>query len=261
MPVAGFASSAVIDQLTYVLGAIPAEARKKEVAKTKAVYAFEVANSKGKKHYFVVDMKQNGTVTDGATEAEAAKGQPKPDISISLGDEALVKIAENKTTAVAEYMGGRVKIKGNMMLGMKLESLLARFKKLAADLPAAPAAPATAPAQAAAKSEDIAIQGYEASRVLAQIGQVLGADDKKREALFKSTNAVFQIDIDGPQGVKSWVLNLKPATAPAEVVLVGTAAQNKKAAGVTLGLKDADFVSLASGKITGQSAFTSGKLK
>ncbi|KAJ2693921.1 hypothetical protein H4R19_005963, partial [Coemansia spiralis] len=234
-------------------------ARKKEVAKAKAVYAFEVANSKGAKHYFVLDLKRDGAVTNGTSEAEAAKGQPKPDISISLSDDAFIKIADNKTTAATEYMGGRIKIRGNMMLGMKLEPLLSRFKKLAADLPAAAAAaPAAA---AAAEPQGIAVQGYEGSRVLAQIGQVLGKDDAKRQALLKSTNAVFQIDIDGPQGVKSWVLNLKLGTAPADIVLVGTAAQNKKAAGVTLGLKDADFVDLASGKLTGQTAFMGGKIK
>ncbi|KAJ1727065.1 hypothetical protein LPJ61_004782, partial [Coemansia biformis] len=99
MPVEGFASSAIIDQLTSVLASLSAEERKKEVAATRAVYAFEVANSKGKKHYFVVDLKQAGKVTDGTSEAEAAKGQPKPDISISIGDEGFVKISDGKTTA------------------------------------------------------------------------------------------------------------------------------------------------------------------
>ncbi|KAJ2350912.1 hypothetical protein IWW50_000574 [Coemansia erecta] len=267
MPIEGFASSAIIDQLTGVLTALSAEDRKKEVNKTKAVYAFEVSNGKGKKHYFVVDLKQAGKVTDGATEAEAAKGQPKPDINITLDDATFVKISEGKTTAAGEFMSGKVKIKGNMMLGMKLEPLLKRFKKLAESLPAAPAQAATAaaPAQAeepAAKaSQDIAIKGYEGSAVIAQIAQVLGSDDAKRQAVLKGTNAIFQIDLNGPQGIKSWVLNLKPGATASDVVLPGTAAQNKKTPGVVLILKDADFVDLASGKLTGQSAFMGGKLK
>ncbi|KAJ2126134.1 hypothetical protein IW147_000285 [Coemansia sp. RSA 720] len=256
MPIEGFASSAIIDQLTSVLTALSADDRKKEVNKTKAVYAFEVTGTKGKKHYFVVDLKQAGKVTNGTSEAEAAKGQPKPDITITIDDATFVKISEGKTTAAGEFMSGKVKIKGNMMLGMKLEPLLKRFKKLAESLPAAPAAKASG-----AAAQEIALQGYEGSVVIAQIAQVLGADEAKRQSVLKSTNAIFQVDLNGPQGVKSWVLNLKPGASAADVVLPGTAAQNKKAAGVVLALKDADFVDLASGKITGQSAFMGGKLK
>ncbi|KAJ2158589.1 hypothetical protein GGF46_003655 [Coemansia sp. RSA 552] len=261
MSIAGFASSAIIDQLTGVLTALSAEDRKKEVSRTKAVYAFEVANAKGKKHYFVVDLKQAGKVTDGASEAEAAKGQPKPDITITINDETFVKISEGKTTAAGEFMSGKVKIKGNMMLGMKLEPLLKRFKKLAESLPAPATPKGSSSGSSDAAPQDIAVQGYEGSLVIAQIAKTLSADSAKRQALLKSTNAVFQIDLSGAQGTKSWVLNLKPGVAAADVVLPGTAAQNKKTAGVTLILKDGDFVDLASGKLTGQGAFMGGKLK
>ncbi|KAJ2250522.1 hypothetical protein IWW49_004173 [Coemansia sp. RSA 1797] len=261
MPIEGFASSAIIDQLTHVLTSLSADDRKKEVNKTKAVYAFQVTNAKGK-HFFVVDLKQAGKVTDGASEAEAAKGQPKPDITITIDDGTFIKISEGKTTAAGEFMSGKVKIKGNMMLGMKLEPLLKRFKKLAESLPAAPAAKAPVADEASgAAAQEIAVKGYEGSVVIAQIAQVLGADEAKRQSVLKSTNAIFQIDLNGPQGVKSWVLNLKPGASAADVVVPGTAAQNKKTAGVVLALKDADFVDLASGKITGQSAFMGGKLK
>ncbi|KAJ2616557.1 hypothetical protein H4S08_000714 [Coemansia sp. RSA 1365] len=258
MPIEGFASSSIIDQLTGVLTALSPEERKKEVNKTKAVYAFEVTNSKGNKHYFVVDLKQTGKVTDGVSETEAAKGQPKPDISITINDATFVKIFEGKTTAAGEFMSGRVKIKGNMMLGLKLEPLLKRFKKLSEDLPATSTATDSA---TVANTHSIAAEGYNGSLVLAQIAKTLGADDAKRQSILKATNAVFQIDLDGPQGTKSWVLNLKPGASATSTVLPGTAAQNKKTAGVVLILKDADFVDLASGKLTGQGAFMGGKLK
>ncbi|KAJ2658618.1 hypothetical protein IWW48_003940 [Coemansia sp. RSA 1200] len=262
MAIDGFISSAVIDQLSGVLTSLSPEDRKKEVGKVKAVYAFEVVNSQGKKHYFVVDLKQTGKVTDAATEEEAAKGQPKPDISITVNDETLLKIADGKTTAAGEFMSGKVKIKGNMMLGMKLEPLLKRFKKLAESLPPPTSAPAAAEGSGAASSaQDIVVKGYQGSLVIAQILKVFSADKAKREAALMKTNAVFQIDLDGPDGIKSWVLNLKPGASATDVVLPGTAAQNKKTAGVTLILKDADFVDLASGKLNGQSAFMGGKLK
>ncbi|KAJ2241598.1 hypothetical protein GGI13_007273 [Coemansia sp. RSA 455] len=265
MPIADFTSSAIIDQLTHVLSALSAEDRKKEVNKTKAVYAFEVTNAGGKKHYFVVDLKQVGKVTDGATEAEAAQGQPKPDISIAISDETFIKISEGKTTAAGEFMSGKVKIKGNMMLGMKLEPILKRFKSLAETLPPPSPAAAAATTDIASASEaptqEIVVKGYNGSLVLAQILKAFGSDDAKREAILKKTNAIFQIDLNGPEGAKSWVLNLKPGATASDLVLPGTAAQNKKTAGATLILSDADFVDLASGKLTGQSAFMGGKLK
>ncbi|KAJ2557457.1 hypothetical protein EV175_001336 [Coemansia sp. RSA 1933] len=268
MAIDGFVSSAVIDQLSGVLSSLSPEDRKKEVGRVKAAYAFEVTNTQGKKHYFVVDLKQAGKVTDATTEEGAAKGQPKPDISITVNDETFLKIADGKTTAAGEFMSGKVKIKGNMMLGMKLEPLLKRFKKLAENLPSPQAAPKPAPTPAAVSSssagpsaQDIVVKGYQGSLVIAEILKAFGADDAKREAALKKTNAIFQIDLVGPDGTKSWVLNLKPGASAADVVLPGTAAQNKKTAGVTLILKDADFVDLASGKLTGQSAFMGGKLK
>ncbi|KAJ2490690.1 hypothetical protein IWW37_002977 [Coemansia sp. RSA 2050] len=261
MPIADFASSAIIDQLTHVLSALSAEDRKKEVSKTKAVYAFEVANAGGKKHYFVVDLKQAGKVTDGATEAKAAQGQPKPDISIAISDDTFVKISEGKTTAASEFMSGKVKIKGNMMLGMKLEPILKRFKSLAEALPPPLPPVAAAAATPEGPKQEIVVKGYNGSLVIAQILKAFGSDDAKREAALKKTNAIFQIDLNGPEGIKSWVLNLKPGASASDLVMPGTAAQNKKTAGATLILSDADFVDLASGKLTGQSAFMGGKLK
>ncbi|KAJ1937041.1 hypothetical protein GGF37_005368, partial [Kickxella alabastrina] len=222
-----------------------------------------------------------GKVTNAATEADAAKGQPKPDITIVITDDNLVRIIEGKTTAAAEFMSGKVKIKGNMMLGMKLEPTLKRFKKLAENIAAAAPAPAdvtkpvavSAAADAAPSSssdadvtgspsaKDLVVKGYEGSLIIAQILNAFAADAAKREATLKTTNAVFQIDLNGPEGIKSWVLNLKPGTSATDIVLSGTAADNKKTAGVTLILKDSDFVDLASGKLTGQGAFMSGKLK
>ncbi|KAJ2042383.1 hypothetical protein GGH13_009950 [Coemansia sp. S155-1] len=151
-----------------------------------------------------------------------------------------------------------------MMLGMKLEPILKRFKSLAETLPPpSPAAAATTDIASAseAPTQEIVVKGYNGSLVLAQILKAFGSDDAKREAILKKTNAVFQIDLNGPEGAKSWVLNLKPGATASDLVLPGTAAQNKKTAGATLILSDADFVDLASGKLTGQSAFMGGKLK
>ncbi|PIA16154.1 sterol-binding-like protein [Coemansia reversa NRRL 1564] len=124
MPIEGFASSSIIDQLTGVLTALSPEDRKKEVNKTKAVYAFEVTNSKGGKHYFVVDLKQAGKVTDGKTAG----------VVLILKDGDFVDLASGKLTGQGAFMGGKLKSKGNIMLALKLESVLKAVKGAVAKL-------------------------------------------------------------------------------------------------------------------------------
>ncbi|KAI9501250.1 sterol-binding-like protein [Coemansia spiralis] len=121
MAIEGFASSAVIEQLSGVLASLSPEGRKKEVNKTKAVYAFEVSNAKGKKHYFVVDLKQIGKVTDGATEEEAG-------VTLILKDADFVDLASGKLTGQSAFMSGKLKSKGNIMLALRLESVLKATK-------------------------------------------------------------------------------------------------------------------------------------
>ncbi|KAI8325948.1 sterol-binding-like protein [Martensiomyces pterosporus] len=116
MPVQGFNSSAIIDQLTGVLSALSADDRKKEVSKTKAVYAFEVVNAEGKKHYFVVDLKQVG------------KNKKSAGVTLILKDSDFVDLANGKITGQGAFMGGKLKSKGNVMLALKLESVLKAAK-------------------------------------------------------------------------------------------------------------------------------------
>lgn len=75
----------------------------------------------------------------------------------------------------------------------------------------------------------------------------------KNPALAKDVNAIFQFDVSGPQGGK-WVLDL---TKEAAWVTVG---ENPSPA-MTIAVSDADFIQIVSGKLNGQMAFMSGKIK
>jgi putative sterol carrier protein len=82
-----------------------------------------------------------------------------------------------------------------------------------------------------------------------RIAQAIG----KNPALAKEVNAIFQFDVSGPQGGK-WVLDL---TRDSDWVSAG---ENSSPA-MTIAVSDADFLQIVSGKINGQMAFMSGKIK
>ena len=67
-----------------------------------------------------MDLKQSGKVSHGANEAEALKGQPKPDIRINLDDTTFVKLFEGKTNPTTEFMSGKIKIKGEYDVGYEV---------------------------------------------------------------------------------------------------------------------------------------------
>jgi putative sterol carrier protein len=75
----------------------------------------------------------------------------------------------------------------------------------------------------------------------------------KNPALAKDVNAIFQFDVSGPQGGK-WALDL---TKEKDWV-TATEVQNPA---MTITVSDQDFLAIVSGKLNGQMAFMSGKIK
>ncbi len=75
----------------------------------------------------------------------------------------------------------------------------------------------------------------------------------RNPALARDVNAIFQFDISGPQGGK-WALDL---TREKDWVTVGEVASPA----MTITASDQDFLAIVSGKMNGQMAFMSGKIK
>merc|ERR1712014_256894 len=70
---------------------------------------------------FILDLK------NGSREAKAGE-DPKADCTLTLADADLVAMAEGKLDGMQAFMGGKLKIKGNMMLAQKLGPILEQFK-------------------------------------------------------------------------------------------------------------------------------------
>jgi putative sterol carrier protein len=63
------------------------------------------------------------TVADG--KAVVSEGtSPSPDITISMASNDFIDMVEGRLDAVSAFMGGKLKVKGDMMLAMQLQSLL-----------------------------------------------------------------------------------------------------------------------------------------
>ncbi|KAI9348337.1 SCP2 sterol-binding domain-containing protein [Pilaira anomala] len=121
--VAGFQSSEVFATLKQSVDALSPEAKAKLIKQVNGIFEFVIKNAEGKSETFTVDLKKEGEVVKG-------KGKNKADAIININDADFVQLASGKLNGQKAYMSGKLKIKGQMMLAMKLDTV---FKELAGD--------------------------------------------------------------------------------------------------------------------------------
>merc|ERR1712113_1129823 len=86
-----------------------------------AVFQFIISDA-GPEGKFTLDLKNgNGSTSVGEN--------PKADCTITMADADMVAMAEGKLDGMQAFMGGKLKIKGNMMLAQKLQSILEAAKQ------------------------------------------------------------------------------------------------------------------------------------
>jgi len=103
---------------------------------------------------------------------------------------------------------------------------------------------------------ELKVEGFKSSELLATLGQTFQAlSDADKQAQIKKTNGIFQLQIKNSEGKEeTWTIDLKkegkvykgPATPKADVTLI---------------MSDDTLVQIAEGKLDGQKAFMTGKLK
>ncbi|KAJ6189825.1 hypothetical protein N7519_004733 [Penicillium mononematosum] len=111
-------SSAAFDVINQTLQANEAD-RKDALGKAKAIFAFNLKNSSGEEAAWYLDLKNKGEVGQGS-----APAGDKADVTLSLSDSDFAQLVSGKANAQRLFMGGKLKIKGNIMKATKMEPIL-----------------------------------------------------------------------------------------------------------------------------------------
>nr|XP_054764384.1 hydroxysteroid dehydrogenase-like protein 2 isoform X2 [Lytechinus pictus] len=219
---AGGAVAAMFDKMGGMLS-------DSHVQKIGSVFQFELSGKEPGTWY--LDLKNGpGSAGSGASSSDA-------DATLSLDSDDFIKMFEGKVKATAAFMGGKLKIKGDMMKAMKLEKLMEEFNKLASA-----EAPKAEPAAAASGSSGGQMEG-----MIKRIRELLS------EEMVGKIGAVYQFDVSGDEA-GSWTLDLKNGSGSAQA----GAAENPD---VTMIMDTALFVKMFQGKTNPTMAFMGGKLK
>eukprot|EP00052_Salpingoeca_macrocollata_P014549 m.114559 g.114559 ORF g.114559 m.114559 type:complete len:156 (-) comp19356_c0_seq3:30-497(-) len=89
------------------------------VAKVKAVFLWKVTQKDGKVQEWTVDLKN----APGSVYKGAPRDGGKADCTLALAEQDLVELVSGKLDAMKAFMGGKLKLSGNIMLSRKLQPL------------------------------------------------------------------------------------------------------------------------------------------
>ena len=239
--VANFKSSAVFEQIKNALATIT-EVQKKDILKQgNAVFELQIKNGAGVEQTWTLELKHKGEVLLGKPPAGI-----KSDIVVSVGDDTFADMVAGKVNGQKAFMTGKLKVKGNMMLATRIDTVLKSLQTAAGSA----GTPAKAAAVAPVASSESAVLFQQLKDGLVDIPSA------KREAAVKKTKAIFQFDIKAKDGkTQSFVIDFKNDKGQ---IFIGTGPVKPD---VTILVSDKDFVDLVSGKLNGQKAFMTGKLK
>ncbi|KAM0200226.1 hypothetical protein ACHAPQ_006147 [Fusarium lateritium] len=110
-----FPASAAFDAIQAAINASDAD-RKDAIKQGNGVYAFTLKNASGDEASWHIDLKETGQVATGTG--------AKPDVTLILSEENFGKLVAGKANAQRLFMGGKLKIKGNVMKATKLDPVL-----------------------------------------------------------------------------------------------------------------------------------------
>ena len=112
-----FPSSAAFDAIQASLAASPAD-RKAAIKSANGIFAFTLKNN-GKQESWHIDLKETGVVGRGV----APEGK-EPAVTLILNDSEFAKLVAGKANAQKLFMGGKLKVKGDVMKATKLDPIL-----------------------------------------------------------------------------------------------------------------------------------------
>jgi 3-hydroxyacyl-CoA dehydrogenase/3a,7a,12a-trihydroxy-5b-cholest-24-enoyl-CoA hydratase len=105
----------IFKQMTERLEKLPEAKRNELVKSSNAIFVFDISD-KSVKH--TLNLKEGK-----GSSASGIIG--KPDITIITNEDTFAKLVQGKLNGQKAFSSGKLKIKGNMMLAMKLDKVLA----------------------------------------------------------------------------------------------------------------------------------------
>ncbi|KAK5829442.1 SCP2 sterol-binding domain-containing protein [Linnemannia elongata] len=115
----GFETSYLILQIAEYLNVMTDAEKKEFVAKTRGVYLIKVKNASGQVATWTMDMKNMPpTIKKGKIDGL------KADLTVECKDKDFMDLFMGKITAQKAFMTGRFKVKGAIMLGVKLDAIM-----------------------------------------------------------------------------------------------------------------------------------------
>jgi putative sterol carrier protein len=233
------------------------------VPKVRAVVHYRIKNASGAESVWTVDLKTGtGKVTEGAVGTA--------DLEVTTSDETMAAMASGALNPQQAFMKGKIKLKGNMGVAMKLTTVIEAARKanpelakeIAAQAASSGASAAAAPSSSAsaggaagkgaaaapvAAAPELA-PGLKSSVVFGEIRNHVRSNGKsivptvKGVIEFHVGGAVVTVDLKNGDG------DVYPGAAKSTADLVMT-------------VSDDDFVDLSMGSLNPQMAFMRGKLK
>lgn len=117
LAVEGFYGSELFDFMKGIVNDDP-ELKKKSINKVNSICVITLKNKQGQTHSWVMDFKNHGTID------KVAGAVPKCDIQLFMSDVNFVKLVNNEANPQKLFMGGKLKIKGNIMKAASIEPFL-----------------------------------------------------------------------------------------------------------------------------------------
>ncbi|GAA5999741.1 SCP2 sterol-binding domain-containing protein [Rhodotorula paludigena] len=109
-------SSKLFDLIKDGLDNMSEKEKKENMKKVNGIFEMRVKSGK-KEGVWTIDLKKEGKVYQGPA-------KPKADVTISLADDTFQNLADNKINGQKAFMSGKLKVKGNIMLATKLDTVL-----------------------------------------------------------------------------------------------------------------------------------------
>ncbi len=211
----------------------------------------ELTNTVGKTYVFKLTSPDSAWTLDlKSTPASVKPGASTADCTLELTDADFMAMTSGKADAMKLYMGGKLKISGDLMASQKLNFLQKIDPKLAQEAIAKKrggGAAAAAPDAKHASAAPTAKADPKAPALMKSLGERLG----KSPALAREVGTVIQLDVANPEG--HWVLDLTGHGAVRE-------GSDPKAA-TRLRIDDADLVALSKDPGQVRDFFQRGKLR